>query len=206
MRVRFRLLFPFRCHQLIEFLDTLRYCFPSGGHGGPLAEGRENGLANATCGPVVLDQLEVVLPFHHFFSNEHPFSYQPSLAIRARRVVREFGPARNRSKRCFKGDIPEKYASRLILGEVLSRPCAVNILMCFGNGTPSRHASKTGHRGDQRPNDANHGRHHRRQSERRCGARRLSAPLAIYTASFTSNRVPTGTGRTTAATECPTSA
>jgi hypothetical protein len=42
-------------HQLIEFLDTLWYCFPSRRYRWPLAEGRENGLADAAADPVVCD-------------------------------------------------------------------------------------------------------------------------------------------------------
>ena len=145
MRLRFRLLFPFSGDKTFELVETFRDRCLSRGYRGPLAEGQENALTDTASDAVVLDQLEVVLPFHHFFSNEHPFSHQPGLAIRARRILREFGPARNRSKRCFKEDIPEKYTNRLTLGEVLSRPWAVNTLMYLGDGTPSRHASKTGH-------------------------------------------------------------
>jgi hypothetical protein len=50
-----RSFFLFCANQLIEFLDTLWYCFPSRRYRWPFAEGQKNCLPDAAADAVVCD-------------------------------------------------------------------------------------------------------------------------------------------------------
>jgi hypothetical protein len=99
-----------------------------------------------------------VLLFHYFFrtNTRSPISraLQSALAELCESLVRPATAPRVASGKIYrKSTRTVSYWAKFYLS-----PGRSNILMCFGNGTPSRRASKTGHQGDQRQNDANHGR------------------------------------------------